>query len=204
MYERFTDRARKIMQLANYEAQRFGHEKIDSLHILWSILEEGNGVANFALNIMNGVDQHAIKCNIRNRRGISQKNESAKGVIGKSIDLVRRGCYNYVGSEHIFGALLEYDCAAGRFLESQGIKKKEYWGAVNDLLERDLSDGFDPGLPKPKDMPKREMPSSLETAVIVCDFNPIDPKDLELDIFSVNSEGVYRPMDKKKEVRRST
>src|SRR5205823_3835774 len=45
MYERFTDRARKVMQLANQEAQRFNHEYIGTEHILLGLLREQEGVA---------------------------------------------------------------------------------------------------------------------------------------------------------------
>src|SRR5690242_21353543 len=45
MYERFTDRARKVMQLANQEAQRFNHEYIGTEHILLGLVREGSGVA---------------------------------------------------------------------------------------------------------------------------------------------------------------
>ncbi len=44
MYERFTDRARKVMQLANREAQRFNHEYISTEHILLGVVKEGSGV----------------------------------------------------------------------------------------------------------------------------------------------------------------
>jgi ATP-dependent Clp protease ATP-binding subunit ClpA len=44
MYERFTDRARKVMQLANQEAQRFNHEYITE-HVLLGLIKEGSGVA---------------------------------------------------------------------------------------------------------------------------------------------------------------
>ena len=42
MYERFTDRARKVMQLANQEAQRFNHEYIGTEHILLGLVKEGS------------------------------------------------------------------------------------------------------------------------------------------------------------------
>src|SRR5947199_10494562 len=44
MYERFTDRARKVMQLANQEAQRFNHEYLGTEHILLGLVKEGTGV----------------------------------------------------------------------------------------------------------------------------------------------------------------
>ena len=43
MYERFTDRARKVMQLANQEAQRFNHEYIGTEHLLLGLVKEGSG-----------------------------------------------------------------------------------------------------------------------------------------------------------------
>jgi ATP-dependent Clp protease ATP-binding subunit ClpC len=45
MFERFTDRARKVMALANQEAQRFNHESVGTEHILLGLIKEGSGVA---------------------------------------------------------------------------------------------------------------------------------------------------------------
>src|SRR3974377_1533368 len=53
MYERFTDRARKVMQLANQEAQRFNHEYIGTEHILLGLVREGSGVA---ANVLKNLD----------------------------------------------------------------------------------------------------------------------------------------------------
>src|SRR5438477_2520615 len=53
MYERFTDRARKVMQLANQEAQRFNHEYIGTEHILLGLVKEGEGVA---ANVLKNLD----------------------------------------------------------------------------------------------------------------------------------------------------
>ena len=48
MYERFTDRARKVIQLANQEAQRFNHEYVGTEHILLGLIKEGSGVASMS------------------------------------------------------------------------------------------------------------------------------------------------------------
>src|SRR5437762_11552100 len=53
MYERFTDRARKVMQLANQEAQRLNHEYIGTEHILLGLVKEGSGVA---ANVLKNLD----------------------------------------------------------------------------------------------------------------------------------------------------
>ena|SRR5208283_3369210 len=49
MYEKFTDRARKVMQLANSEARRLQHEYIGAEHILLGLVKEGSGVASHVL-----------------------------------------------------------------------------------------------------------------------------------------------------------
>src|SRR5213595_2914439 len=53
MYERFTDRARKVMQLANQEAQHCNHEYIGTEHILLGLVKEGSGVA---ANVLKKLD----------------------------------------------------------------------------------------------------------------------------------------------------
>src|SRR2546430_16233916 len=53
MYERFTDRARKVMQLANQEAQRFNHEYVGTEHVLLGLIKEGSGVA---ANVLKNLD----------------------------------------------------------------------------------------------------------------------------------------------------
>ena len=63
MYERFTDRARKVMQLANQEAQRFNHEYIGTEHILLGLIKEGSGVAANVLKNLN-VDLRKIRLEV--------------------------------------------------------------------------------------------------------------------------------------------
>ena len=53
MYERFTDRARMVLQLANQEAQRFNHEYVGTEHILLGLIKEGSGVA---ANVLKNLD----------------------------------------------------------------------------------------------------------------------------------------------------
>jgi hypothetical protein len=64
MYERFTDRARKVMQLANQEAQRFGHEYIGTEHILLGLSKEGSGGRGLATQ--GGADACPIGIKLRN------------------------------------------------------------------------------------------------------------------------------------------
>ena len=63
MFDRFTDRARKVMGLARQEAQRFNHEYIGTEHILLGLVQEGTGVAATVLKRLN-VDLNKIRLQI--------------------------------------------------------------------------------------------------------------------------------------------
>ena len=60
MYERFTDRARKIMRLANEEARFLNHEYVGTEHVLLGLVSEGAGVAAIALKNLD-VDLHKLR-----------------------------------------------------------------------------------------------------------------------------------------------
>src|SRR5215469_3888241 len=62
-YERFTDRARKVMQLANQEAQRFNHEYIGTEHLLLGLIKEGSGVAAHVLNYLD-IDLRKVRLEV--------------------------------------------------------------------------------------------------------------------------------------------
>ena len=71
MYERFTDRARKVMQLANQEAQRFNHEYIGTEHILLGLVKEGSGVAANVLKNLD-VDLRKIRLEVEKLSRVAQ------------------------------------------------------------------------------------------------------------------------------------
>src|SRR2546427_10552442 len=108
MYERFTDRARKVMQLANQEAQRFNHEYIGTEHILLGIVKEGAGVAAKVLKNL-GVDLTKIRNEVENivqagpamvTMGRLPQTPRAKKVIELANEESQALGHNYVGTEH--------------------------------------------------------------------------------------------------------
>ena len=114
MYERFTDRARKVMQLANQEAQRFNHEYVGTEHILLGLVKEGSGVAANVLKNLD-IDLRKIRLEVEKivQTGpdmvISSKlphTPGAKKVITHSIEEARNLNHNYVGTEHLLLGLL--------------------------------------------------------------------------------------------------
>src|SRR5579871_3255126 len=113
MYERFTDRARKVMQLANQEAQRFNHEYIGTEHILLGLVKEGSGVAANVLKDLD-IDLRKIRLEVekivRSRPDVTPgklpMTSRAKKVIEYSIEEARNLNHNYVGTEHLLLGLL--------------------------------------------------------------------------------------------------
>src|SRR5262249_44791972 len=137
MYERFTDRARKVMQLANQEAQRFNHEYIGTEHILLGLLLEGNGVA---ANVLKNLDidlnktwreielivQHGTDLNFVSGPPALPNTPRAKKVIEYAIEEARNLNHNYVGTEHLLlGLLREEEGVAAQVLMNLGLKLED-------------------------------------------------------------------------------
>src|SRR5947209_20354715 len=108
MYERFTDRARKVMQLANQEAQRFNHEHIGTEHILLGLVKEGTGVAANALKNLD-IDLRKIRLEVEKivlaGRDVTQK-PRAERVVEYATEEARGLQHNYVGTEHLLLGLM--------------------------------------------------------------------------------------------------
>ncbi|MCG3138338.1 MAG: Negative regulator of genetic competence ClpC/MecB [Phycisphaerae bacterium] len=143
MFERFTDRARKVMALANQEAQRFNHEYIGTEHVLLGLVKEGSGVgANVLKNL--GVDLRKVRLEVEKlvksgpemvTMGKLPQTPRAKKVIEFAIEEARNLNHNYVGTEHLLlGLLREQDGVAAQVLMNLGLKLDEVREEVLNLL----------------------------------------------------------------------
>ena len=143
MFERFTERARKVMALANQEAQRFNHEYIGTEHVLLGLIKEGSGVgANVLRNL--GVDLPKVRMEIEKlvkpgpdmvTMGKLPQTPRAKKVVEYSIEEARNLSHNYVGTEHLLlGLLREHDGVAAQVLMNLGLKLEEVRAEVLSLL----------------------------------------------------------------------
>ena len=143
MFERFTDRARKVMALANQEAQRFNHEYIGTEHILLGLVKEGSGVgANVLKNL--DVDLRKVRLEVEKlvksgpdmvTMGKLPQTPRAKKVIEYAIEEARSLNHNYVGTEHLLlGLLRENDGVAAQVLMNIGLKLDEVREEVLNLL----------------------------------------------------------------------
>ncbi|WP_428390081.1 ATP-dependent Clp protease ATP-binding subunit [Mucisphaera sp.] len=143
MFERFTDRARKVMALANQEAQRFNHEYIGTEHILLGLVKEGSGVgANVLKNL--DVDLRKVRLEVEKlvksgpdmvTMGKLPQTPRAKKVIEYAIEEARNLNHNYVGTEHVLlGLLREHEGVAAQVLMNLGLKLEEVREEVLNLL----------------------------------------------------------------------
>jgi len=143
MYERFTDRARKVMQLANQEAQRFNHEYIGTEHILLGLVKEGSGVAANVLKNLD-VDLRKIRLEVEKivqsgpdmvTMGKLPQTPRAKKVIEYAMEEARNLNHNYVGTEHLLlGLLREQEGVAAQVLMNLGLKLEDVREEVLNLL----------------------------------------------------------------------
>jgi ATP-dependent Clp protease ATP-binding subunit ClpC len=150
MYERFTDRARKVMQLANQEAQRFNHEYIGTEHILLGLVKERSGVA---ANVLKNLDIDLRKIRLEVEKLVQSGPEMvtmgrlphtprAKKVTEYAMEEARNLNHNYVGTEHVLlGLLREQEGFAAQVLMNLGLKLEEVREEVLNLLGHGIEGG---------------------------------------------------------------
>ncbi|MFF5290767.1 Clp protease N-terminal domain-containing protein [Paractinoplanes globisporus] len=129
MFERFTDRARRVVVLAQEEARMLRHNYIGSEHLLLGLLHEGEGHAAKVLNDV-GVTLGDVRAQVEDIIGLGQLAPSghipftprAKKIIEFSLLIAMRMGHNYVGTEHeLFGLVLEGDGVGVQVLTRLGV-----------------------------------------------------------------------------------
>lgn len=157
MYERFTDRARKVLQLANQEANRLNHEYIGTEHILLGLIKEGSGVASNVLRNLD-VDLGKIRREVEKlvppgtgmvSLGRLPQTPRAKKAIEYAMDEARTLNHMYVGTEHILlGLLREQEGIAAQVLMNLGLRLNDVRDEVLNLIGNNGEDaGADRGNP---------------------------------------------------------
>lgn len=171
MFERLTDRARKVMALANQEAQRFNHEYIGTEHILLGLVKEGSGVGANVLKHLE-IDLRKVRLEVEKlvksgpdmvTMGKLPQTPRAKKVIEYAIEEARSLNHNYVGTEHLLlGLLREQDGVAAQVLMNLGLKLEDVREEVLNLLGagvgqlEDMDDeGMEPQGDAPSPSPRR-------------------------------------------------
>ena len=148
-FDKFTDRARKVLTLAQDEAQRFNHNYIGTEHILLGLVREGEGVAARVLENMN-VELPKVRTAVEFIIGRGDRpvvgevglTPRAKRVIELAIDEARRLGHNYIGTEHLLlGLVREGEGIAAGVLESLGVSLDKVRHEVIRVLSQSSSAG---------------------------------------------------------------
>ncbi len=148
MFERFTERARKVMALSNQEARRFNHGYIGTEHILLGLLKEGSGVGPNVLKNLD-VELHKVRMEVEKRIeagpemvavGELPHTPRTKNVLEYAVEEARNLNHNYIGTEHLtLGLLREQDGLAAQVLMNLGLKLDEVRQEVLKLLGAGLA-----------------------------------------------------------------
>ncbi len=148
MFGRFTERAQKVLALAQEEAIRLGHNNIGTEHILLGLVREGDGIAAKALYAL-GLTADQIQGEVEKLIGRGQEGTQtihytprAKKVIELSMDEARKLGHSYVGTEHILlGLIREGEGVAARVLSNLGVSLNKARQQVLQLLGSNESAG---------------------------------------------------------------
>ena len=128
-FDKFTERARKVLSLAQEEAQRFNHNYIGTEHLLLGLIREGEGVAAKVLSNL-GVELNKVRSAVEFIIGRGDRivlgeiglTPRAKKVIELAVDEARRLNHHYIGTEHLLlGLVREGEGIAAGVLESLGV-----------------------------------------------------------------------------------
>ena len=176
MFERLTDRARRVIVLAQEESRRLGHDYIGTEHILLGLIEEGNGVAAKALESL-GISLEAVRQQVEEIIGLGQAaptghipfTPGAKEVLQLSLREALQLGHNHIGTEHLLlGLIREGEGVAAQVLErfkaDLNRVREEVIRILDNVTGEDLAEreGSEPARvsPQPPEVEPLEAPSA--------------------------------------------
>ncbi|MFN8557810.1 MAG: ATP-dependent Clp protease ATP-binding subunit [Dehalococcoidia bacterium] len=148
-FDKFTERARRVLTLAQEEAQRFNHNYIGTEHLLLGLVREGDGVAAKVLANL-GVELNKVRSAVefiigRGDRAVLGEiglTPRAKKVIELAVDEARRLNHHYIGTEHLLlGLVREGEGIAAGVLESLGVNLERVRAETTRILSQSMPQG---------------------------------------------------------------
>ena len=148
-FEKFSERARRVLSLAQEEAQRFNHNYIGTEHILLGLVRETDGVAARVLSSLN-VELSKVRSAVEFIIGRGERpspgdiglTPRAKKVIELAVDEARRLSHHYIGTEHLLiGIMREGEGVAAGVLESLGVSLDKVRAETTRILNQSVSQG---------------------------------------------------------------
>ena len=143
-FEKFSERARRVLSLAQEEAQHFNHNYIGTEHVLLGLVREPEGVGTRVL-VSLGVDLSKVRSAVEFIIGRGEKQTSgdvgltprAKKVIELAVDEARQMTHHYIGTEHLLiGLLREGEGVAAGVLESLGVNLERVRAETSRILSQ--------------------------------------------------------------------
>ena len=152
-FEKFSERARRVLSLAQEEAQRFNHNYIGTEHILLGLVRETDGVAAKVLSSL-AVELNKVRSAVEFIIGRGERSSSgeigltprAKKVIELAVDEARRLNHHYIGTEHLLiGLMREGEGVAAGVLESLGVNLDKVRAETSKILSQSSQQGGQSG-----------------------------------------------------------
>ncbi|HUS83114.1 MAG TPA: ATP-dependent Clp protease ATP-binding subunit, partial [Dehalococcoidia bacterium] len=151
-FDKFTERARRVLTLAQEEAQRFNHNYIGTEHLLLGLVREGDGVAAKVLANL-GIELNKVRSAVEFIIGRGERSTMseigltprAKKVIELAVDEARRLNHHYIGTEHLLlGLVREGEGIAAGVLESLGVNLERVRTETTRILSQSVPQGAQP------------------------------------------------------------
>ncbi len=189
-FEKFTERARKVLSLAQEEAQRFNHNYIGTEHLLLGLVREGDGVAAKVLSNL-GVELNKVRSAVEFIIGRGDRivlgdiglTPRAKKVIELAVDEARRLNHHYIGTEHLLlGLVREGEGIAAGVLESLGVNLEKVRTQTIQVLSASGSAHNEPDARKHSKTPTIDaMGIDLTAAARNSKLDPIIGREKEIE-----------------------
>ena len=187
-FEKFSERARRVLSLAQEEAQRFNHNYIGTEHILLGLVRETEGVAARVLSSLS-VDLSKVRSAVEFIIGRGEKpaqgeiglTPRAKKVVELAVDEARRMNHTYIGTEHLLiGLLREGEGVAAGVLESLGVTLDKVRSETHRILSHTSAQGQQSNRTNTKTPTLDNLGVDLTNAARSDKLDPVHGRDSEL------------------------
>src|SRR6058998_322106 len=184
MFERYTERARRVIFFARYEASQFGSTTIETEHLLLGLIREDKNLTNRFLRNHSSIE--SIRKEIEGRTTIREKvstsidlplSNECKRILAYAAEEAERLNHRHIGTEHLLlGILREEKCVAAEILHERGLRLN----AIREELARSVVDRQT--LIKPKETPLlSEFSRDLTQAAMDGVLDPLVGRDAEVE-----------------------
>ena len=188
-FDKFTERARRVLTLAQEEALRFNHNYIGTEHLLLGLVREGEGVAAKVLANL-GVELNKVRSAVefiigRGDRAVTGEiglTPRAKKVIELAVDEARRLGHHYIGTEHLLlGLVREGEGIAAGVLESLGVSLEKVRAEVTRILSQSMPQGTPGGRSATRTPTVDQLGMDLTAAARAGKLDPVIGREREIE-----------------------